>query len=355
MKVGIGFVGRNGMEIFSKSKEGAVMKASEDPKFLYLSRREVEAVGITMEEIIKELEEAFAEKGQGRVEMPPKPGIHPIKDAFIHAMPAYIPSKKAAGVKWVSGYPLNFKIGLPYILGVIVLNDPESGLVLAIMDAAWVTAMRTAAATAIAAKHLARRDSGVLAILGCGMLARTNLEALSLVCPRLKTIQVHDVVQAHQTRFIAEMGAKFPTYEIRGMSDHRSAVEGADMVVSVISIQETPQPIIQKEWLKGGCFGAALAFDAGWAGPALASFDRIVTDDLPQFDYYRHQGFFQTTPPVDTELAEVVLGRKPGRMSDRERTLAINLGLAMEDMVTAKMVFERAKDGQIGTWLSLFG
>jgi ornithine cyclodeaminase/alanine dehydrogenase len=128
-------------------------------KLLYLSRRDVEQVNVRMADIIQALEQMFIEKGQGKVEMPPKPGIHTQPDAFIHAMPAYIPSLNSAGIKWVSGYPENQKKGLPYISGLLILNDPETGIPICVMDCTWVTAMRTGAATAVAAKHLANKDS----------------------------------------------------------------------------------------------------------------------------------------------------------------------------------------------------
>ena len=109
-------------------------------RLLYLSQAEVASVGPTMAEIICALEQMFHEKGRGRVEMPPKPGIHTMPDAFIHAMPAYIPALKSAGMKWVAGYPENNARGLPYITGLVILNDPETGVPLAVMDCVWITA-----------------------------------------------------------------------------------------------------------------------------------------------------------------------------------------------------------------------
>ncbi|MCD6537954.1 hypothetical protein J7L18_05025 [Candidatus Bathyarchaeota archaeon] len=106
------------------------------PELLYLCRRDVEDIGLTMKEIIDAVEDVFQEKGLGRVEMPPKPGIHPKWDAFIHAMPTYIPRLKLAGIKWVSGYPENYKLGLPYITGLLILNDPETGVPVCVMDCA---------------------------------------------------------------------------------------------------------------------------------------------------------------------------------------------------------------------------
>jgi len=128
-------------------------------EILYLSRADVEAAGVAMPEVIAALAVAFREKGEGRVEMPPKPGIHPRSDAFLHAMPAWIPALGSAGIKWVGGFPENPAHGLPYISGLMILNDPENGFPTAVLDATWITAMRTGAATALAARHLARPES----------------------------------------------------------------------------------------------------------------------------------------------------------------------------------------------------
>ena len=147
-------------------------------QLLYLSQADVISLGLTMSEVIDSVEAAFREKGAGNVEMPPKPGIHTRPDAFIHSMPAYIKTTGAAGMKWIAGYPENPARGLPYISGLLVLNDPETGFPLAVMDAAWITAMRTAAATAVAAKYLCRPDVRSLAILGCGVQGRSNTDAL---------------------------------------------------------------------------------------------------------------------------------------------------------------------------------
>ncbi|MFZ5769580.1 MAG: ornithine cyclodeaminase family protein, partial [Bacillota bacterium] len=110
-------------------------------EILYLSRADVERVGLTMPEVIELVEQAFREKGGGFVEVPPKPGLHPAGDAFIHAMPAWLSRMGAAGMKWVSGYPQNQARGLPYISGLIILNDPETGIPRAVMDCSWVTAV----------------------------------------------------------------------------------------------------------------------------------------------------------------------------------------------------------------------
>src|SRR5512135_3834054 len=171
-----------------------------DQKILYLSQAEVASLGVSMREIIDTLEAAFREHGNGRVEMPPKPGIHTQPDAFIHAMPAFIPALHSAGVKWVSGYPDNWKKSLPYISGLLILNDDVTGIPLAVMDCSWITAMRTGAATAVAAKYLARPESESIGILGCGVQGRSNLEALKVLFP-LKRVVAYDTLPEQVDRF----------------------------------------------------------------------------------------------------------------------------------------------------------
>ncbi len=318
---------------------------------VYLSRADVEAVALDMPTIIRLLEEAFLEKSRGKVEMPPKPGVHTRPNAFIHAMPAYIPTLRSAGVKWVSGYPENKEHGLPYITGLIILNDVDTGLPYAVMDCTWITAYRTGAKTAIAAKHLARPGSEVAGILACGMQGRTNLIALASIFP-LKRVYAYDHNPAAQVKYIEEMQARFD-FEIIGVKEPRDAVVDSDLVVTSGPILLNPMPTIQKDWLKPGGFGSAVDYDSYWSGEALAQIDLLVTDDLPQFEDHRKAGYFKQTPNPYAELGELVAGLKPGRQNDQQRTLAMNLGLAMDDMAIAPEVFRRAREKGLGVTLPL--
>src|SRR5512135_1848764 len=176
-------------------------------QLLYLSRADVESVALDMPTIIGLLETAFREKGEGRVEMPPKPGIHTQPDAFIHAMPAFIPALQSAGIKWVSGYPDNFRRGVPYIAGLLILNDAETGIPYAVMDCTWITAYRTGAASALSAKYFARPDSRVVGILACGVQGRTNLEAMAAQF-KIERVYAYDNRSDVQGRFVEEMHGK---------------------------------------------------------------------------------------------------------------------------------------------------
>jgi ornithine cyclodeaminase/alanine dehydrogenase len=322
-----------------------------EQKVLYLSRADVETVNLPMSQIIDLLEKAFLEKGNGKVEMPPKPGIHTMPDAFIHAMPAYIPSMKSAGIKWVSGYPENFKRGLPYITGLMILNDAETGIPYAVMDCSWITAMRTGAASALSAKYLARPESATVGILACGVQGRTNLEALACVFP-VKRAFAYDILPDVQEKFVGEMKERFD-FEIISAKDPKQAVVESDLVVSSGPILKHPMPTIEKDWLKPGANGSAVDFDSYWTADALAQMDRISTDDHAQFQYYKSVGYFQQTPDPYADLGELVAGLKPGRQDKKERTLAINLGLAMDDMAVAPTIYQKAKDMGLGIELPL--
>ena len=321
------------------------------PTLLYLSREDVEAVDLPMADIVAALEEMFREKGQGNVEMPPKPGIHTRPDAFIHAMPAYIPSLEAAGMKWVSGYPGNQARGLPYITGLLVLNDPLTGIPLAVMDATWITAMRTGAATALAARYLARPDSSTVAVLGCGVQGRSNAHALATLF-ELKKVRAFDPHPERVGQYARDIQDQLGI-EVEPAADPRTALQGADLVVTAGPILKNPDPAIAADWLEPGGFAIAVDFDSYWQGAALEQADKIATDDLAQMEYYRGEGYFGQTPPAYADMGELAAGLKPGREREDERIIAMNLGIALEDMATGIRVYRAAVEAGIGTRLPL--
>ena len=320
-------------------------------EILYLSRQDVEDLALDIGAIIEAIDQMFREKGESRVEMPPKPGIHTQPDAFIHAMPAYIPSLGAAGIKWISGYPGNQQRGLPYINGLLILNDPETGIPLALMDATWITAKRTGAATAIAARYLARPDSASAGIVACGVQGRSNLEALSCLFA-FEKVKVYDLHAEVAEKFVREMGAQLQL-EIEPVKTPAEAVKGMDIVVTSGPILKNPNPLIRAGWLARGAFASPVDFDSYWQGEAFGEADKIATDDNGQMAYYRSEGYFRDTPAPYADLGEIVCGKKPGRQSDEERIISINLGLALEDMATAILVYRQAQEKGIGQQLPL--
>jgi ornithine cyclodeaminase/alanine dehydrogenase-like protein (mu-crystallin family) len=321
------------------------------PTLLYLSRADVERVALEMPAIIGLLEAAFREKGEGRVEMPPKLGIHLPGDSFLHSMPAFIGGMGSAGVKWVGGAPDNAKRGLPYITGLIVLNDVETMLPYAVMDCTWITAHRTGAASALAAKYLAQPLSEILGILACGAQGRTHLLAMASIFP-IKKVYAYDIDPEMRRRYVEEMSAR-TGLEIIGVDHPRQAIAESDIIVTSGPIRKRPQPTADAGWLKPGAFAGAVDYDSYWTPAALAEMDKLATDDLSQFRSEKAAGYFQGMREPYADLGEIVTGRKPGRETVGERTMAMNLGLALDDMAVAAEVYRRAKERGIGTWLPL--
>lgn len=321
-------------------------------QLLYLSREDVITTGVTMADVIDSLEVAFREKGEGHTEMPPKPGIHPGgDDNFIHAMPAFIPALKSAGIKWVSAFVDNLKKGLPYISGLVILNDAETGLPLSVMDGVWMTGMRTGAATALSARHLARPEASTVGVLGCGVQGRTNLEALTVLFA-IKTVKAFDTNQDAVRAYIEDVAARLKV-NVEPVETPRQAVNGCDIVVTAGPLLKKPHATIRKGWLDEGAFASLVDFDSYWHADALGEVDRFCTDDTPQMEHYQALGYFKHIPTIHADLGELVAGKKAGRESDRERTMAANLGLAIDDMAVAPLIYKKAVEKGIGTFLPL--
>ena len=321
-------------------------------KLLYLSSAEVASVGVTMADIIDALGTVFREKGKGATEMPPKPGIHPgPPDSFIHAMPAYVPALKSAGIKWVSAFPENPNRGLPYITGLLVLNDTDTGLPLAVMDCVWITAMRTGAATAVSASYLARPASSVVGVLGCGVQGRTNVEALTNRFP-VKRVMAYDTSEAAQKNYADDISERLGL-EVIPVTTPKEAVSGCDIVVTAGPILKKPHATIPAGWLDEGAFASLVDFDAYWHPEAMMAVDKFCTDDTKQLNHYRDMGYFKAIPDIHADLGELASGKKMGRESKSERTMTANLGLAIADMAVAPLIYRKATEKGIGTWLAL--
>ncbi len=323
-------------------------------KLLYLSYEDVKSTTLSMADIIKVVEQGFREMGNGNVEMPPKTAVHPGKEGenFIHAMPAYIPAMNSAGAKWVSGYPGNTAKGLPYINGLLIYNDTKTGLPLAVMDCSWITAMRTGAASAISAKYLARPDSSKLGIVACGVQGHTNLEAMNVLFP-IRKVYAYDI-NPDQAKAFAEYGQTELGLDVEIVSEPRKAVSGCDIVVTSGPILKKPHETIRSDWVDRGSFVSCVDLDSFFSRNALNQADKWTTDNLAQYNHFKDNvGYFTDCPEVYAELGELVTGSKKGRQTDEEINFAANIGVAMEDMAVAPLLFRLAKEKSIGTWLKL--
>ena len=321
-------------------------------ELLYLSQADVTAVGLTMAEVVDATEAGFRAMGEGRYELPPKTAVHPgFADNFINAMPGYVPDLGAVGIKWVGGFTDNPGRGLPYVSGLLILNDTETGLPLSVMDCIWITTMRTAAATAVSAKYLARPESSVLGVLGCGVQGRSNVEALKVLFP-LTRVMAYDPVPGVTARYAAEISDRFGL-EVVEVDDPRDAVGGCDIIVTAGPLSKNPPRTVEPDWMDAGAFASLVDYDCMWQQEALRQADKFTTDDTPTLLAMQGVGYFQGAPPIHADLGELVVGRKPGRRSAGERTIAANVGNAIDDMAVAPLLYRRALEKGIGTKLPL--
>jgi ornithine cyclodeaminase/alanine dehydrogenase len=188
-------------------------------------------------------------------------------------------------------------------------------------------------------------------IVACGVQGRSNLEALSCLF-EIEKVKAYDLYPDVAERYAAEMSQNL-RLDIEVVKDLKEAVADLDLVVTSGPILKAPNPAIEPDWLAEGSFASPVDFDSYWQGEALERVDKLATDDLSQMDYYREVGYFQNTPTPYGDLGEIAAGQKPGRESEHERTMSINLGLALDDMATAILIYKEAKKKGIGTELPL--
>jgi ornithine cyclodeaminase/alanine dehydrogenase-like protein (mu-crystallin family) len=314
--------------------------------FRYLSRYDVEAVGLPGTEVIEILEGAFRAKRAGDVEMPPKIGVHPREDAFIHAMPAYLSDSDAVGLKWVAGYPGNQPLGIPYIHGLLVLSDAGTGRPLAVMDATWITELRTAAASMLGIRALAGGAVESIGIIGCGRQGQVHLELAEQVLPTLRRVSLFD---RHPERAEA-LAAAHPELDARVASAAEEIGAGADVVVSSAAIVRNPERPLRRAHLKDAMVACAVDFDATFSEDLFEDAGLFVVDDLAQYRYYRQQGYFAGYPPEATELADVLADGAP---RPRGLSVYVPLGIALEDVAVAAEINRRAAEAGLGRELPL--
>jgi ornithine cyclodeaminase/alanine dehydrogenase len=168
----------------------------------------------------------------------------------------------------------------------------------------------------------------------------------------LKKVVTYDINPKAARRFADDMASQFGL-EVIVVDNPRGAVNGCDLVVTAGPILKTPHGTIKAGWMDEGAFASLVDFDSYWHPDAIKEVDKFCTDDIAQLYHYKEAGYFQDILPIHADLGELVAGHKPGRESETERTMACNLGLAMDDMAVAPTIYQRSIDKGIGVWLEL--
>ncbi|MFQ5710350.1 MAG: ornithine cyclodeaminase family protein [Candidatus Geothermarchaeales archaeon] len=320
---------------------------------LVLSRQDVESI-LDMKETMGAVEEGFRQLALGTVKMPLRPSISLEDYGGLHlVMPAYVGGMKALGLKVVTVYPKNpEKYNLPTILATVLLHEAETGRLLAIMDGASITAMRTGAVSGVATKYLARKDSKVAGIFGAGVQARTQLWA---ICEArdVEEARVYDVDPASSKKYCEEMGEKLGI-DVFMVDDPRDAVVGSDVIATATTSRE---PVFRGEWVGEGTHINGV----GSYTPTMRELDEVIVrrsrvvvdsreaalEEAGDLIIPISQGLI-TADHIYAELGEIVAGEKRGRVSDDEITLFKSVGLALQDVSTAVRLFELAQEMKVG-------
>ncbi len=318
-------------------------------ELLVLSEHDVERL-LTMRECIEVMEEALSALARGEVHNPLRSMIRGEgAKGILGLMPSYRGGAQPHyGLKEVCVFPGNPAIGLDTHLGGVLLHSGETGQLLAIMNASAITAIRTAAVSAVATKLLAREDARTLAIIGAGVQARTHLEAIPLVR------NINDV------RIVSRTPAKAAALAGKGarvVGSVEEAVRGADIIVTATSSRE---PILKRDWLADGvhinAVGSSIAVARELDSASVASASLFVDrrestiNEAGDYLFALREGAI-SDGHIRAEIGDILIGKAKGRSSDDEITLFKSLGLAVEDLASAQFLFEKASREKTGTWV----
>ncbi len=322
---------------------------------LILSRKDILPL-IDMKQAIQAVEKVFREYGLGRASMPPKIYLDlPQYSGDFRAMPAFASGIGKVSLKWVNTHANNLKIGFPSVMAVLILNDPQTGFPLCIMDGTVLTSIRTGAGGGVAAKFLGRPNSSSVGLVGCGVQARTQLQALRQIF-KIQSVKVWGKDKKLVLKFLKDM--RRPGEEMTESVTIKDCVENADLVVTT-----TPSrgAIVKSAWIKPGTHINAIGADAAGKqelDPAILKKARVVVDDFRQAS---HSGEINVAiskgilkeKDIYAELGHIISGKKHGRSSAKEITVFDSTGLAIQDLAMADLVYRTALRKKKGKRLEL--
>lgn len=312
---------------------------------LLITAKDVQSV-LTYPLSLKTVEAAFKAFGHGKAYQPPKSYLT-FKYGDLRSMPAYInaPGMNIAGIKSVTVHPDNHKkFGLPTVMATILLTDPSNGFNVAILDGTYITNMRTGASGGVATKYLSRKNSKVMALIGAGAQAYTQLHHIMLT-RKLEEVRVHARSEKTMIKFCKEMSKEYPKVTFLPEPDGKKACRGADIITTTTPARK---PIIKKSWIDPGTHINGIGADAAGKQEletALTKSCKIVIDEWQQAS---HSGEINVPitkgklkkKDIHAELGEIIAGKKKGRASDNEITLFDSTGLAIQDVSTAFVVYQ---------------
>ncbi len=310
---------------------------------LYIREEQVREM-LPLVEAIEAVEAIFRDKAEGQVIMPPKL-IIPLPGGDFRAMPAYLPRQNIAGIKVVNSHPNNRERGLPSVMATLVVVEPETGFPLAVIEATYLTALRTAAAGALGTRTLANPNPRKLAILGAGTQGRFQLLSHKLILPNLEQVCIWSLDEDLAWELKRDLEPQLGV-EIKVCPDPETAVKGANVVITTTPSRK---PLVKNEWVSDGMHFTCIGADAPGKqelDPAILQRARIFLDDMAQgiesgeVNVPLHEGLLKPEQIVG-ELGEVLAGKKEGRKSDDEITVFSSTGLAIQDLACSAVILRK--------------
>ena len=313
----------------------------------YLTTSDLEALGLTIGAIADALQEAFRHKAAGHVVSPPMTFFHRDKGGWFNSMVCSIPPLGFAGCKFQAGDAGNAARGLPSIQGMYILCEDAGGRMVAIIDARWLTAIRTAAVGALFARREARAGAAAVGILGCGLQGELQLQAFREVVPTLTSCRAYDTVPGQARKYREKMAATGLRIEI--VDSPEAAVRGADIVMSSGPIVKARKPSIAADWLSPGALYISLDRDCYITDAAVAAMDLVLSDDREAlFHAKEHEASFTSVARVDADLCDIARGGAATRRSQADRVAVFVNGLGIEDLAAAVAAYRRAEEKDAG-------
>lgn len=326
-------------------------------KMLFLSSREVRSL-LRINDAIKAVEDAFRAHGEGKTKIAPVVTLKVEKyNGELDIKSGLIESLEVIGVKAVCGFYDNpQKYNIPSNIGIMVLISIKTGVPLAVLDGTHITAIRTGAAGAVAAKYLARKNSQSVGIIGCGAQGRMQLLGLNDIF-EIKEVKVFDKIESQMEKYAEEMSSKL-NLNVKAVSTPKDASKNVDILVTAT---QSTTPIVMSDWISEGVHINAIGADTPEKqelDPKIFKKARVVVDSIDQcrrlgdIRFAILKGIINESD-IYGELGQIVCGKKSGRDNDNEITVFKATGLAIQDVATSCMVYERAIQGKLGTYLDL--
>ncbi len=325
-------------------------------EILYLSMQDCKDTGTTVQEIVDATEMAMILYAKKETEMPAKIGLHPMPDSLMHAMPAYVKGIQAAGIKWGSNFPTNNQL-FPDITPTnaqIIFNDWQTGLAMGILDATWITEIRTPATALCSIKYAANPGAKTFGMVGCGIQGRANVRMIESTLPDLETIYVYDLYEAAMDRLISECQPDVKAKIVK-CPNIEDLVKQSEVIITAVPIMHTPAPFVKKEWVQKGACIVCLDCHSVFEDEVYKTATRYYVDSIEQHELLIGYGYYpHGLPTITGESGALMGGLVKGRESADDILIFNNVGMAVEDMACAKIIFGRALEQGLGVNLPLW-